>query len=71
MPRIEMLQAGLVWAEKELNGWAGDIEEGEGEIIGSSEEVAYRLRDIAQSIRTALEFAEAAAEAEARRAEAA
>jgi len=22
MPRIEMLQAGLIWAEKELNGWA-------------------------------------------------
>jgi len=70
MPRIEMLQAGLVWAEKELNGWAGDIE-GEGEIGGSSEGVAHRLRDIAQSIRTTLEFADAAAEAEARRAEAA
>src|SRR3954471_17000793 len=67
MPTVEMLQAGLVWAEKELNGWAGDIE-GEGEIIGSSEDVAHRLRDIAQSIRTTLEFAEAAAEAEARRA---
>ena len=40
MPRIEMLQAGLVWAEKELNGWAGDIE-GEGEIGGSSEGVAH------------------------------
>src|SRR6478736_2509783 len=35
MPRIEMLQAGLIWAEKELNGWAGEIE-GEGEIVGSS-----------------------------------
>ena len=70
MPRVEMLQAGLIWAEKELNGWAGDIE-GEGEIGGSSEGVAHRLRDIAQSIRTTLEFADAVAEAEARRAEAA
>src|SRR3954452_20313781 len=64
MPRIEMLQAGLIWAEKELNGWAGDIE-GEGEIGGSSEGVAHRLRDIAQSIRTTLEFADAVAEVEA------
>ena len=64
MPRIEMLQAGLIWAEKELNGWAGDIE-GKGEIGASSEEVAYRLRDIAQSIRTTLEFADAVAEVEA------
>ena len=70
MPCIEMLQAGLVWAEKELNGWADNIE-GEGEIGGSSEDVAHRLRDIAQSIRTTLEFADAVAEAEARRAEAA
>jgi hypothetical protein len=70
MPRIEMLQAGLIWAEKELNGWAGEIE-GEGEIGRASDEVAYRLRDIAQSIRTTLEFADAVAEAEARRAEAA
>ena len=70
MPCIEMLQAGLIWAEKELNGWAGDIE-GEGEIVGSSEDVSHRLRDIAQSIRTTLEFADAVAEAEARRAEAA
>ena len=68
MPRIEMLQAGLVWAEKELNGWA---DKREGEIGGSSEDVAHRLRDIAQSIRTTLEFADAVADAEARRAEAA
>ena len=70
MPRTEMLQAGLMWVEKELNGWAGDIE-GEGEIVRSSEDVARRLRDIAQSIRTALEFSDAVAEAEARRADAA
>ena len=45
MPRIEMLQAGLVWAEKELNGWAGAIE-GEGEIVGSSEDVAHPFRTL-------------------------
>src|SRR4051812_6614958 len=66
MPRKEMLQAGLAWAERELNGWAGEIEM-EGEIVGSSEDVAHRLRDIAQSIRTALDLAATAAEPEARR----
>ena len=70
MPCIEMLQAGLIWAEKELNGWGWRHRRG-GEIGGSSEDVAHRLRDIAQAIRTTLEFAEAAADAEARRAEAA
>jgi hypothetical protein len=45
---------------------AGDIER-EGEIVGSSGDIAERLRDIAQSIRMTLEFAEAAAEAGARR----
>ena len=40
MADIEVLQAGLIRAEKELNDWAGDIEE-KAEIVG--EDLAHRL----------------------------